>query len=74
MNTQNSTKSDVPPGSVEQQLDALKAGLKKLVDRFDNQPHGYFARARQQIQAHPIAAVGLAFGIGYLVVRLVRSK
>ncbi len=32
----------------------------------------FLARVGKVIKAHPIAAVGIAFGIGYLAVRIIR--
>jgi len=75
MNTQNGTTSaDARASSIEHQLDALKADLKKLVHRFDSDPDGYVGKAKQQIQGHPLAAIGIAFGVGYLIMRLARSR
>lgn len=59
---------------IEHQFEALKAGLKDIVHRLDPAPEGYLGRAKAQIVKHPIAAVGVAFGVGYLVMRLARRR
>lgn len=60
--------------SVEHQFDALKDSLKKLAHRFDTTPEGYLGKAKEQIKAHPYAAIGIAFGIGYLFVNIARRR
>ncbi len=78
MQTQNSTtKSD--HHMLEAQIDALKDGVKKLVDRVTAKPSGepsrlraFAGKATETIKAHPIAAATVALGLGYLVVRVAR--
>lgn len=71
MNVQNGTSEHA---SIEHRFDDLKESLKKIVQRFDTTPEGYLGKARAQIMAHPIAAIGIAFGLGYIVVRLARRR
>lgn len=61
----------------EDQFDAFRAGMRKLIDKAD--PHrepsrlrALASRAEQAVKAHPIAAVGIALGLGYAIVRIVR--
>lgn len=57
------------------QFDALKSSVKKLIDRTTTKPT-WFGRAinttSDTIVAHPIAALGIALGVGYAIVRIVR--
>lgn len=60
----------------DQRLDALKSGIHKLVDKATTRPT-WFGRAATQtatiVRAHPVVAVGLAVGLGYIVVRATRQ-
>ncbi|HEY6036508.1 MAG TPA: hypothetical protein VIV58_19655 [Kofleriaceae bacterium] len=59
----------------DEQFDSLKSSVKKLIDRTTTKPT-WFGRAinttSDMIVAHPIAAIGVALGIGYAIVRIVR--
>jgi ElaB/YqjD/DUF883 family membrane-anchored ribosome-binding protein len=79
MTVQNGNTRDNTHHVLGHQLDALKEGMRKVVERVAETPT--IAKARIQslagqvgkmVKAHPIVAVGAAVGIGYLVVRLVR--
>jgi len=63
------------------QLDSFKASVKKLVDRASTKPDGQptwfksaVSKTGEMIKAHPIAAIGVAVGAGYLFVRILRSS
>lgn len=60
----------------DQQFDALKAGIRKLIDRVETDAPSRIrtltGNATEVIKAHPILAVGLAFGLGYVVMRVAR--
>ncbi len=65
----------------EQQFEAVKANVKKWIDRIAIKPSGEPTRLRkladrtgEAIKAHPIAAVGIAVGAGYLVIRVLRRR
>jgi len=66
--------ADSAKARIEHQFEALKTGLRDIVNRLDPAPEGYLGRAKAQIVKHPIAAVGVAFGIGYLVMRIARRR
>jgi hypothetical protein len=64
---------------LEAQMDALRSGVRRLIDRISTNPEGEPSRVRRfadqataTIKAHPFAAAAAAIGLGYLVVRLVR--
>jgi ElaB/YqjD/DUF883 family membrane-anchored ribosome-binding protein len=69
--------------SLESRLDSLKESVRNLVDagseRMGDVKHtvvstgrsGY-RRASHLIKEHPLVAIGIAFGIGYLAIRLLR--
>jgi len=46
------------------------AGETRAPPAADKQP--FVARVRTAITRHPFAAIGLAFGLGYLVIRAIR--
>ncbi len=58
--------------------DSLRASVKHLIDRIMTKPpeptgFGRFVtRTEELIKAHPIAAIGVAMGLGYAIVRIVR--
>jgi len=56
--------------SLGERLDALSAG--ELSDQATQRARALTARLGNTIQAHPIAAVGVAFGAGYLLMRVLR--
>jgi len=81
MSSQNgTTHTDSPHHLLEDQLDALKAGVRKLMDRVATKPADappsristFTGKATELIKAHPIAAVGIALGLGYVVMRIAR--
>lgn len=69
-------------------IDSLKSNFKNVVDYLTSHAPtddkaaektggaasvtSFISRAGKAIKDHPIAAVGIAFGIGYLFMRLVR--
>lgn len=60
----------------DEQLDAFKSGVHKLVERATTKPTWLgraLASTGETIKAHPIAAVGAALGLGYLLVRVTRQ-
>jgi hypothetical protein len=60
----------------DEQLDAFKSGVHKLVERATTKPTWLgrvLASTGETIKAHPIAAVGVALGLGYLLVRVTRQ-
>lgn len=71
--------NEFDPDLFEAQLDALRASVHKFRER-DGHPAGdRRSRARAAvadttagIRAHPLVAVAIALGVGYLVMRIVR--
>lgn len=59
----------------DERFEALKSGVHKLFEKATMRPT-WLGRATDRsaelIKAHPIAAVGIALGISYLVVRAIR--
>lgn len=59
----------------DQRLDSLKSGVHKLFEKATMRPT-WFGRVTEKsaglIKAHPIAAVGMALGVSYLIVRAIR--
>lgn len=59
----------------DDRLDALKSGVHKLIDKATTRPT-WFGSATERtaaiIKAHPFAAIGIALGLGYIVVRAIR--
>jgi ElaB/YqjD/DUF883 family membrane-anchored ribosome-binding protein len=77
MQTQNGTNA--PHQMLRDQLSSIRHEMSKLVERLDaataNETprlRAFADRAGRAIKAHPIAAVATAFGVGYVVMRLVR--
>jgi hypothetical protein len=65
---------------IGERLDGLKGSVKELLDHGiadkagavkDQAIHGV-EYLGQQIKKHPVAALAIAFGIGYLAMRLIR--
>ena len=58
------------------QLDALKSGIRKLIDRAETDAPSrirtFSGNATEVIKAHPNLAIGIAFGLGYVVMRIAR--
>jgi len=72
------TKVDVV-NELETRFDGLKDNMKHLVDEVPAKASAIRAQAMnsieyigRQIKKHPIAALGIAFGAGFLVMRLIR--
>ncbi len=72
------TKVDVT-NELETRFDGLKDNVKHLVDGVPEKASAFRAQAMNsieyigaQIKKHPMAALGIAFGAGFLVMRLVR--
>ena len=59
-------KADAAKARLDQYA-ALKANLEDMVRKLEPASDGYLARARAAIARYPLAAVGAAFGVGYLV-------
>ena len=79
MATQNGSMHGVLSGSsLDDQLESFKANVRKWIDRVSTKREGesrvraFLAKSGELIKDHPIASVGIAFGIGYAVVRIVR--
>ena len=51
-------------------VDQLEKTLGAGSDRVMDWQHAYGERARDQVRANPLAAVGIAFGVGVLLSRL----
>jgi hypothetical protein len=64
---------------LDARFDALKHGIKDLIDAGGDRAHQIKGTAMtgidktgRLIKDHPIAAVMIAFGVGYLVMRVMR--
>ena len=72
------TPSPTDNRHVEAQLEALKEGLRKLVDQLaaTSEPpsrlRSFGSRVTRLVRAYPIAAAGVALGLGYTFARIVR--
>jgi len=60
-------------------IDNLASNLKSVVEQMSKQAYSakknassFVAKTGEIIKAHPIAAIGIAFGFGYLVIRALR--
>jgi ElaB/YqjD/DUF883 family membrane-anchored ribosome-binding protein len=69
--------------SIESRLDSLKESVRNLVDAGSERMSDVkdtvvstgrsgLHRAGDLIKKHPIVAIGVAFGIGYVVIRILR--
>jgi len=63
----------------ERRIDQMKDGMKHLVDAGADKAQSVRSAASTKldnvgklIQAHPLAAVGIAFGAGYVAMRILR--
>ncbi len=72
------TTADVT-NEIESRIDALKDGVKHVFDVSSERAAGLKDSAKTgidalgtQIKKHPIAALAIAFGIGYVAMRLIR--
>ena len=66
---------DSVKGLVDQGHDKVNAIKGKVVDlqsKAKDQGGKAFDKASELIKAHPFAAIGIAFGVGYIAMRLVR--
>jgi ElaB/YqjD/DUF883 family membrane-anchored ribosome-binding protein len=60
--------------------DSLGASIKQLIDRVMTKPAEptrfgkLVTRAEELIKTHPIAALGIALGVGYAIVRIARRR
>lgn len=80
MSTLNgTTDTDSVPYLLGDRLDAFKAGVRTLMDRVATKASGEPSRIRtfagtatETIKAHPIAAIGVALGLSYVVMRIAR--
>ena len=79
----NYSKSDQPIESIksgirglvehgQDQVHSLKKRVVETKDQALTKGSAYIDRAIELIKAHPLQAVGLAFGVGYIGMRLVR--
>jgi ElaB/YqjD/DUF883 family membrane-anchored ribosome-binding protein len=65
-------------GALDQRIDALMSGFKTMIDRIpkpNSEPsrlRAAVAKTGETIAAHPVAALAVAVGLGYVIVRLVR--
>ncbi len=62
---------------LDEQFDAFRDSMRKLIDRVDpreppSKLRAIADRTTELIKAHPIAAAGIALGIGYAIVRIAR--
>jgi len=64
---------------VDKELDAFTSGLHKVVDRVIEETEqgrsrikSWTSKATESIKEHPYLAVGVAFGLGYVVVKIAR--
>jgi ElaB/YqjD/DUF883 family membrane-anchored ribosome-binding protein len=72
-------KNGTTKGSVEDRLGSIRDSVRGFVDRSEQRAHAIRTRSSDAIdrtsdliKAHPLKAVGIAFGIGYLAMRLFR--
>ncbi len=61
---------------IADQVEALRSAAKRMAGKVAAKAgppvRSFGTRATEVIKAHPIAAAATAFGLGYLIVRLVR--
>ena len=76
MNPQNGTST-----SVNERIDTLASNLKHVVESMASRAEhakssatSYAAKVGKYIKDHPIAALGVAFGTGYVLTRLLRRR
>ena len=62
-------------------VEAFKSGMHKFVDKISTKYNGEpswlkkaIGKTTEAIKAHPVAAVGIAVGSGYLLVRWLRRE
>lgn len=70
MHGPNSNPQEWAQRMVDEQIEALRAGVKKVIGRILEDPeepsllHRALVKAGRLIQAHPIAAAGVVLGLG----------
>ncbi|MFT3698020.1 MAG: hypothetical protein QM831_33070 [Kofleriaceae bacterium] len=57
---------------VEARLDDLRDGVKSAVDNGADKASTAIDALGAQIKKHPMAALAIAFGVGFLAMRLIR--
>jgi ElaB/YqjD/DUF883 family membrane-anchored ribosome-binding protein len=67
--------------TIDEQFDSLKSRIHDAVDRAETSTagarswiRGFAGKASELIKAHPFAAVGIAVGVGYAIVRFARRR
>ncbi|MDX2092453.1 MAG: hypothetical protein SFX73_31610 [Kofleriaceae bacterium] len=68
----DSVKSLVDRG--EQRAHAFKSRVVEMSDSAKHRGGDALDRTSELIKAHPLKAVGIAFGVGYLTMRLFRRR
>lgn len=64
----------------QEDVDSLGASIKQLIDRVMTRPAEptrfgkIVTRTEELIKGHPIAALGIALGIGYAIIRIARRR
>ncbi len=72
-----SQQSDSTHRLFDEQFAAFKSGVEKLIERTTTKPTWFgrsITKTSDMIKAHPIAAIGVAIGIGYGIVRVMRRR
>jgi ElaB/YqjD/DUF883 family membrane-anchored ribosome-binding protein len=80
MNNRNGTdtadrldrKLDPLKERVTERVDAIRSRVVDAKNEAITRGNAYLDRATDAIKAHPLKAVGIAFGVGYLGMRLFR--
>ncbi len=77
MSAQNgSLQSDTTQQRFNRRIEDLKAGILKMMDSVTTSEtsriRAFADKATQVIKAHPMVAIGVAFGLGYVVMRIAR--
>jgi len=69
----------VTSADVESRFESLKHGIENLIDSVPGKAKDLRGGAKDRIDAlgaqikkHPVAALAIAFGVGYLAMRLIR--
>jgi hypothetical protein len=77
MQSQNGT-THAEHRTLDAQINAVKSSVKNLIDRLEGKPDRaprmkvFAGKVTEAIKAHPISAIAVALGLGYLVVRVAR--
>ena len=76
MSAQNGSVQTNTEQRFDRRIEELKAGILKMMDdvttRESSRIRTFAGRATQVIKAHPMVAIGAAFGLGYVVMRIAR--